>query len=107
MPWTTEWVDPETFLTHKGVTVYHTYDGDDFAQGRRTFWFTLHPNCGEEECNCAGATSECRNVFDVRELLAWSRRANARAEDLRIRAAIISSIDMGLLPPLRRKAPQN
>lgn len=33
------WVVPETFLSYKGVTVYHTYK-DDMADHRLEFWFT-------------------------------------------------------------------
>ena len=31
MPYKTVWVEPEVFLEHNGVTVYHTYLDDDIA----------------------------------------------------------------------------
>lgn len=117
MPYTTEWVNPEDFLEHRGVTVYRTYKYDDVQQGPRTYIFTLSPHCGEDSCECEG---RCMNVFDVRELLtwnepphppyltgenntpenkkAWDRWHEERVEENHIRAAIQEAIDRGLLP---------
>lgn len=41
MPYKTIWVEPEVFLEHNGVTVYHTYKDDDFEQGANWYWFRL------------------------------------------------------------------
>ena len=41
MPYKTVWVEPEVFLEHNGVTVYHTYRDDDIEQGANWFWFRL------------------------------------------------------------------
>ncbi len=58
MPIRSTWVDPEIMLHHNGVTIYCTYEGDDFNQGRLNYHFVLDPL--EQE---GGET-----VFDVREL---------------------------------------
>jgi len=55
MPTKTIWVPPEIFLTHKGVQVYHTYDGDDIDGGRTRFRFTLDAQSDDQS-------------FDAREL---------------------------------------
>ena len=70
MPYRTEYVEPEVFFRHRGVTVYHTYKHDNFDEPRRSYWFTLDPACGEESCQCEG--EKCLNVFDVRELPNWT-----------------------------------
>lgn len=57
MPYRTEWVEPEIFLTHKGVTVWHCYKDDEYDR-RLWFWFTV--------------TKDGRE-FDVRELKAYKR----------------------------------
>lgn len=117
MPYSTEWVDPEVFLEHKGVKVYCTYKYDDVQQGPRRYSFTLSPLCGEDSCDCGG---RCKNVFDIRELptwnepphppyltgehdtsenrKAWDRWHEDRVEEKHIRAAIQGAIDRGILP---------
>lgn len=60
MPYSSQWVDPELFLSHRGIKVYHTYKDDDMEQGSRTYWFTLDPLEGE------GTGGEA--LFDVRDL---------------------------------------
>ena len=57
MPYKTVWVEPEIFLEHKGVTVYHTYRDDDFEQGARWYWFTQREDGGEDE-----------GAFDIRDV---------------------------------------
>lgn len=123
MPYHAEWVDPEVFLVHNGVTVYHTYRDDDLDQGPRTYGFTLNPCCGEEyRCDCP-APGPCRNVFDVCELsnwiaplhppfltgdqntpennAAWNKYREDRVEEKRIEATIREAIEKGLIvaPP--------
>lgn len=34
------WIDPEVFLTHGDVTIYHVYKDDEIAQGQREYWYT-------------------------------------------------------------------
>ena len=57
MPWTEEWEEPEIFLIHEGVTIYHTYKDNSREQGRLTYWFTTNENDLVEECH-----------FDVRDI---------------------------------------
>jgi hypothetical protein len=68
VPYRTEWVDPELFVRHKRVAVYHTYKDDELECGTRTYWFTLSFDCGDDRCFCSG---RCRNVFDVHDLPTW------------------------------------
>ena len=55
MPTSSSWVDPEVFLTHNGVTVYHAYRDDDVDQGALWYHFTL--DCNSDD-----------NSFDIRNL---------------------------------------
>ena len=57
MPYKTIWVEPEVFLEHNGVTVYHTYRDDDFDQGADWHWFTLQEDGGED-----------KGAFDIRDV---------------------------------------
>ena len=34
------WIDPEVFIEHNGMTVYHVYKDDEISQGCREFWYT-------------------------------------------------------------------
>ncbi|WP_066338601.1 hypothetical protein [Azohydromonas lata] len=61
MPTCSQWVDPEVFMEHAGVTVYRTYVDDDTSQGPSTYSFTL--DCLSDD-----------NHFDVRDLALPSRR---------------------------------
>jgi hypothetical protein len=60
MPYTSEWVPPEIFLTHKDVTVYHSYKDNDLSNGRARYWYTM----SQQE--------EQDHEFDVRELATWN-----------------------------------
>jgi hypothetical protein len=59
MPWLTLWVDPVPFTTHRGVTIYHTYNDMDARSGFERFRFTTSKNDGDPCC-----------CFDVRDLTA-------------------------------------
>lgn len=88
MPYRTEWQEPEVFLEHNGVTVYHTYKDDDIEQGPRTYWFVTGKHEGEDE------------AFDVRDLETPSRdRLYGHTESLSeaIRAILREAIDAGLI----------
>jgi hypothetical protein len=61
MPTQTQWIPPEIFLTHNGVTIYHTYKDDDVDQGPQTYWYTTRNDADEGK-------------FDVRELDVEARR---------------------------------
>ncbi len=64
MPYDSSWVEPEQFLTYKGVDVFHTYRDNDINSGQRSCWFTTSETCGEIVCGCD--TDKCHHVFDVR-----------------------------------------
>jgi hypothetical protein len=63
MPTRTESVDPEVFLEHNGVTIYHIYKNDDIDASAREFWFTVDPDQGSDD-NGHGTGG----TFDVRQL---------------------------------------
>lgn len=88
MPYSSKWVAPEEFLTHQGVSIYCTYRYNDINDGPREFWFTTSETCGEEECDC-DKSSQCRHVFDVRELPGYVAG--------KIKETICAAIDAGLL----------
>ena len=46
MPYTSEWVEPEVFFEHGGVTVYHVYKHDELSDGPRGDQFTVDPDEG-------------------------------------------------------------
>ena len=52
------WVDPEVFMEHNGVTVFHVYKNDFEEEGRRAYQSSTDP-AGEDEGDF---------VFDVRAL---------------------------------------
>ena len=54
MPTSAAWTEPELFLEHNGVKVYHTYRDDDMDQGALEYSFTA--DCGSDE-----------HSFDIRE----------------------------------------
>jgi hypothetical protein len=47
------YIEPDVFLEHNGVTVYHTYKDDWYENGPLTYWFTL---------------DESGDDFDIRDL---------------------------------------
>jgi len=62
VPWRIEWIEPEIFLQHNGVTVYHAYKNNDVEQ-KFTYWFTTNPEYYEE----FGGEADPYE-FDVRDL---------------------------------------
>jgi hypothetical protein len=57
MPWLTMWVDPVSFTSHGGVTIYHTYNDMEARSGFHRFRFTTHRS-----------DADARFHFDVRAL---------------------------------------
>jgi hypothetical protein len=55
-----DWIDPELFLEHEGVAVYHCYDDDGMVS---TYWYTTDGT----DCNIDAPLTEAAQ-FDVREL---------------------------------------
>lgn len=78
MPYINEWREPEHFLIHNGVNIYHTYVDDDIDQGTLDFWFTTNPD------------DDDTGKFDVRDLATWKH-------DGGIVEALKLAIDRGLL----------
>jgi len=56
-----EWVDPELFLEHEGVAVYHCYDDGDMVS---SYWYTTDPS----DCNYKFPEIGSKAQFDVRDL---------------------------------------
>jgi hypothetical protein len=86
MPYRTEWIEPEVFLTHKGITVYHCYNDDDFDDCLH-YWYTTSD---QDDHTCD---------FDVRELPTYHAICDdeCKDEDEGDREVIIDAIDRGIL----------
>ena len=73
-----DWTGPDIFVEHKGVIVYHCYNGDEVGPAHETYEFSLNTTCGNRQCTCVGRRSPallglgiprtCRFQFDVRTL---------------------------------------
>lgn len=50
MPYKTEWIDPELFLEHEGVKIFHTYKDCDWANHILTYWYTTNEDDSNEVC---------------------------------------------------------
>lgn len=111
MPYETTYVEPEVFLTHGGVTVWHAYDDDDLNQ---PYLYIFCLSGDDQEARYSASSPE----FDVRELptyrpthpphvsafspdpslyarwRAWQEERGACAD---AREAIIAAIDQGLI----------
>ena len=85
MPFT--YSDPEVFLEHNGVTVWHVYKDDDMDQGARDCWYTTEIDGGDSFFHGQNGT------FDYRELTTEYPDTDNDA-----RAAIIAAIESGELP---------
>jgi hypothetical protein len=72
------WVEPEVFLEHEGVTVYHAYKHGGLGS-RLRYWFNTDP----DETDVFD--------FDVRSLPDWTDDGSADS-------TIRSAIDHGLIP---------
>ena len=57
MPYSTEWIDPEVFIEHEGVSIYHTCKNCDLRNGPFSYWFTTNDDDSDEDY-----------YFDVRDL---------------------------------------
>ncbi len=77
------WVEPEKFIEHNGVAVYHTYD-DDFASNLRFYLYTTDV-CERPEFE-----------FDVRELKTGLTIDRDNFHES-IRAILRKAIEMNLL----------
>lgn len=86
----TVYVDPEIFVEHNGIVVYHTYKNEDFLN-RYRYWFTTDPG------DYAGPSRE----FDVRTLPGWDDAHGDYAvdSDANSRRTIIAAIEAGLIEP--------
>lgn len=84
-----EYVGPEVFVEHGGVTVYHLYKNDFVDQGRRGYWFATCEN-GSDNAPHGGPHGE----FDVRSL---STTVTSCDTDARVMEAVLAAIDQGVL----------
>lgn len=124
MPWLSRFVAAEVVLTHKDVSVYHTYTHDDPDQGQRTYWFVLRPEDGECDESAFDVRSldvpSASELFDKKprlpdtdprfaaatpaereQLESDGRRWCAESQPALIRAVLVEAIEAGLLvaPP--------
>jgi hypothetical protein len=64
MPYITTWVEPEVFMVHKGIKVYHVYMNDEIEQGSSRYWYTTNAEQRDD--------AEDSFEFDVRRLGTWT-----------------------------------
>lgn len=76
------WIDPEQFLRHHGIAVYHVYRHDDYDEGPREYWYTTDLYGGDCDDPCS---------FDVRELSSYTGEKTHEQ-------IICEAIDAGELP---------
>jgi hypothetical protein len=109
MPYIQQYVEPDVFLEHNGVTVYHAYEDGSYYE-RYTYHFTTDPE---------GEDGDDEFEFDVRDLPGFDEkcppRKNFRKPDPALdklwneyhkndvlaqqqKIAIMAAIDAGLLP---------
>ena len=83
MPW--EWIEPEGFLTHRGVRIFHAYK-DELSDVPLEFWYST----------CSTAELGSPYEFDVRDLPGY--RSRYRADEVSEHERVIrAAIDTGLL----------
>ena len=83
MPW--EWIEPEEFLTHCGVRIFHAYK-DEFSDVPLEFWYSTSSTAEP------GSPYE----FDVRDLADY--RSRCGTEEVSEHERVIkAAIDAGLL----------
>lgn len=83
MPW--EWIEPEEFLTHRGVRIFHAYK-DELSDIPLEFWYSTSSTAGP------GSPYE----FDVRDLPGY--RSRCRADEVSEHERLIkAAIDAALL----------
>lgn len=82
MPYKTEWVPAELFLTEQGVMVFHAYAEDEFDD-RRTNYYMWDANGDEGD------------AFDVRELPEYGEGQTSHEEVLKtfIRRCVAAGLD--------------
>lgn len=66
-----DWVDPEIYMIHNGVVVYHVYKYDAIQDGAREFWFCL------AACE---SRDDGEHTFDVMSLPRPAAGSNEEAE---------------------------
>lgn len=66
MPYTENWVDPEIFLVHNDITVYHCYKDDEMHHGPLKYTFTTKIDSRIDN------SEDNPYVFDVKNLPNWS-----------------------------------
>ena len=83
------WIEPEVFLKHRGVTVYHAYkDQGIVGSPCKTLGYSYTTDPLEQE----------GGGFDVRKLTTWDPiLLNSIAEETAMKFAIMQAIDLGFI----------
>jgi len=85
MPHKIEWVEPDLFLEHKGVKIFHAYKDGAYDQPL-TMWYAV-----EDEYDSDGIE------FDVRDLPTAKGKGLNNGNRKKIASAIRAAIDAGML----------
>jgi len=84
MPFKSVHVEPEVFMQHKGITIYHVYSDDDVDCGKRDWCFGYREDC----------TDDGFGTFDVEKLPDYD---DACDTDEQVQAVIRKAVDAGIL----------
>lgn len=84
MPWKKTWVEPEVFLSYKGVTIYHVYDDDEMDDKPKEWTFGYR-----KECSYDGTFA-----FDFESLPGFTGDED---KDEELQAVMRKAIDDGIL----------
>ncbi len=61
-----EWVDPEIFVEHLGVTVYHCYTGQDMVSN---FFYTVDPaNSSTDNDDGSGTQFDVSDIYGATDI---------------------------------------
>lgn len=93
MPYKSEWVPADVYLTHKNVNIYHVYRYNDIENGKREYHFSLSQDSDDNPSYSNDPTG-----FDVRDLESWPL-AEGSTEEEKIKDALIRSIESYELSP--------
>lgn len=88
MPYRTDWVDPEVFMVHNGVTIWHVYKGDQIEQEPRQYRYAFSRQAADD-----GDGFEF--TFDVRDLPGGLHIQTYGGDTDEIKRVIAAAIDAG------------
>ena len=118
VPYVTEFIEANLYLSHKGVNIYNTYTHGDNEKGHKVGWFVLDPGQGEDSAFEVRKLACWREDPDqppfiksledspeeqARKLALWSQYRLNNGEDQHIKSILKEAIEKGLIPSRKEK----